>query len=79
MSRLTSLAFLIDGYAARQRSFEIINFLLLDGLRTKDDEPHLSEAAGTRDPPAIHLLSVRTWSASLSGLATRVCQELDLG
>ncbi|KAH3839578.1 hypothetical protein DPMN_113010 [Dreissena polymorpha] len=59
MSSLIPLAFPINGYAGRQRSFEIRVFLFLDGLPTKDREPHLPEAKGARDPPATTILSVK--------------------
>ncbi|KAH3708422.1 hypothetical protein DPMN_067872 [Dreissena polymorpha] len=50
MSGLTPLAHPMIGYAARQRRFEIRVFLLLDELPTKDDGPHLTEAAGFKAP-----------------------------
>ena len=38
------------GIAARQRSFVVRVFLLLDELPFKDDEPHLPKASGFEAP-----------------------------
>ena len=49
-SELTSEAFPMNGYAARQRRFEIRVFLLLDELASQVVEPHLPEATGFKAP-----------------------------
>ena len=49
-SGLTSKAFPMNGYAARQRRFEIRVFLPLDELPSQVVEPHLPEATGFKAP-----------------------------
>ncbi|KAH3692582.1 hypothetical protein DPMN_193132 [Dreissena polymorpha] len=50
MSRLTLLAFPINGYASRQRRFDFRVFLLLVKPPTKEDESQLPDAAGFMAP-----------------------------